>query len=221
MGIHSRGRGERCRRQCRSVPPPSRIGCRLHDARHRRARRGGPVVPRSAPGPRAGGRTAPVLGHDGLVTRAALPDDVRAEARPTLLYLVKQVELAVRARLDEALRPFPVTALQYTALTVLERRSDLSTAQLARNAFVTDQSAADMVRVLEQRGLILRVPDPGDRRRRVLRLTDAGRELLDRVRADVDAIEARMLAPLDRDETEALHRYLASCRAALAGAPPH
>jgi DNA-binding MarR family transcriptional regulator len=155
------------------------------------------------------------------VTRAALPADGRTEARPTLLYLIKQVELAVRARLDEALRPFPVTTLQYTALTVLERRSDLSTAQLARNAFVTDQSAADMVRALEERGLILRVPDPGDRRRRMLRLTDAGRELLDQVREDVDDIEARMLSPLSGDEAEALHRQLASVRAALTSTPPH
>jgi len=155
------------------------------------------------------------------VTRVALTDDVRAEARPNLLYLVKQVELAVRARLDEALRPVPVTALQYTALTVLERRSDLSTAQLARNAFVTDQSAADMVRVLEERGLILRVPDPEDRRRRVLRLTDAGRELLDRVRDDVAEVETLMLSGLDPEEAETLHRYLATCRAALASAPPH
>lgn len=154
------------------------------------------------------------------MTRAALPDDVRADERPTLLYLVKQVELALRARLDEALRSVPVTALQYTALTVLERRSDLSTAQLARNAFVTDQSAADMVRALEERGLILRVPDPEDRRRRVLRLTDAGRDLLDQVRGDVYEVETRMLAPLSTDEAEALHRYLAICRAALASAPP-
>ena len=155
------------------------------------------------------------------MTRVALTDDVRAEARPTLLYLVKQVELAVRARLDEALRPVPVTALQYTALTVLERRSDLSTAQLARNAFVTDQSAADMVRVLEERGLIRRVPDPEDRRRRVLRLTDEGRELLDRVRGDVDEVETQMLSALTTAEAEALHRYLTTCRAALASAPPH
>jgi DNA-binding MarR family transcriptional regulator len=154
------------------------------------------------------------------VTGVAAPDDGWADARPTLLYLVKQLELAVRTRLDEALRPVPITALQYTALTVLERRSDLSAAQLARNSFVTDQSAADMIKALESRGLILRVPDPGDRRRRVLRLTAAGRELLDHVRGDVGRIEARMLSPLTADEAEELHRYLTSCRAALSSAPP-
>lgn len=152
--------------------------------------------------------------------RPAATDDVRAHAQPTTLYMLKQLELAVRAQLDAVLRPESITPVQYTAMTVLERRSDLSAAELARNAFVTDQSAADMVRALEERGLILRLPDPEDRRRRVLRLTDAARDLLDEVRGDVAEIEARMLSPLGTDEAEALHRYLATIRATLAGAPP-
>jgi DNA-binding MarR family transcriptional regulator len=138
-----------------------------------------------------------------------------------MLYLVKQLELAVRSRLDEVLRPVSITPLQYTALTVLERRSDLSTAELARNAFVTDQSAADMVGVLEERDLVLRHPDPGDRRRRVLRLTPQGQKLLDRVRADVEAVEERMLAPLAPDQADDLRRYVTACRAALSSSPPH
>jgi DNA-binding MarR family transcriptional regulator len=139
---------------------------------------------------------------------------------PTLLYLIKQLELAVRSRLDEVLRPVAITPLQYTALTVLERRSDLSTAALARNSFVTDQSAADMVTVLEQRGLIERHPDPADRRRRVLRLTAPGRSLLDELREDVAAVEARMVAPLDPAQADDLRRYIIACRGALASRPP-
>ena len=71
-----------------------------------------------------------------------------------LLYLVKQVELAVRSHLDDLLRPAGLTALQYTALTVLERHPDLSSAHLARNSFVTAQSMADMITTLEGRGRI-------------------------------------------------------------------
>ena len=155
------------------------------------------------------------------MTSPAASDDVRAQARPTMLYLVKQLELAVRAQLDEVLRPVSITPLQYTALTVLERRADLSTAQLARNAFVTDQSAADMVAVLEERGLITRVADPADRRRRVLRLTDEGRALLDRLRGEVSDVEARMLAPLTAAEAADLRRFVTACRSALASTPPH
>src|SRR6202000_529864 len=67
---------------------------------------------------------------------------------PTLLHMRKQVEVARRAQLDEIFRPIGMTALQYTALTVLERHPDLSSAQLARNSFVTAQTMADMVRAL-------------------------------------------------------------------------
>lgn len=155
------------------------------------------------------------------MTRSAAPDDVRAPARPTMLYLVKQLELAVRAQLDEVLRPTSITTLQYTALTVLERRSDLSTAQLARNAFVTDQSAADMVGVLEERGFITRVPDAADRRRRVLRLTEQGRLLLDSLRDEVAGVETRMLSALSPAEADDLRRFVTACRGALASTPPH
>ena len=48
-----------------------------------------------------------------------------AGPQPMLLYLVKQVELAVRSHLDNLLRPAGLTALQYTALTVLERHPDM------------------------------------------------------------------------------------------------
>jgi hypothetical protein len=68
----------------------------------------------------------------------ALVDSAATTASPeiTLLYLIKQLELAVRSHLDETVRDAGLTALQYTALTVLERHPELTSAQLARNSFV-------------------------------------------------------------------------------------
>jgi DNA-binding MarR family transcriptional regulator len=138
-----------------------------------------------------------------------------------LLYVIKQVELAVRARLDEILRPAGISVLQYTALTVLERHPDLSSAQLARNSFVTAQSMADMVVALQERGLIERHRDPQDRRRLVLALTPEGRKLLNRYRPKVAALEEEMLAPLSARQAGDLRRSLAACRVALVDRPPH
>ena len=142
----------------------------------------------------------------------------RRGARPssTLLYLMKQVELAVRAELDDLTRPFGLTALQYTALTVLEQHPDLTAAHLARHSFVTAQSAADMVTALIDRGLIERHRDPVDRRRLVMSLTLDGQRLLDRLRPQVAAIESRMLARLSAADARALRTSLESCREALA-----
>ena len=138
-----------------------------------------------------------------------------AAAPPTLLYLMKQVELAVRARLDELVRPMGLTALQYTALTVLERHPDLTSAHLARNSFVTAQSMADMVTTLRDRGVIDRHQDPSDRRRLVLSLTPAGRDLLDDCRQAVADLEAEMLSGLTAAEATALREAMLSCREAL------
>ena len=57
-----------------------------------------------------------------------------------ILYLVKQVEQATRAHLDALLRPLGLTTNQYTALSVLERRDDLTSAELARRSFVRPQT---------------------------------------------------------------------------------
>jgi len=143
----------------------------------------------------------------------------RAGPEPMLLYLIKQVELAVRSHLDDLLRPAGLTALQYTALTVLERHRDLSAAQLARNSFVTAQSMADMITALEGRGLIERHRDQADRRRLVVALTAAGRDLLDRYRDPVRALEAAMIAGLSDTEIRDLRRSLHACHANLAAAP--
>jgi DNA-binding MarR family transcriptional regulator len=136
-----------------------------------------------------------------------------------LLYLVKQVELAARARLDDIFRPIGLTALQYTALTVLERHDDMSSAQLARHSFVTAQSMADMVAALEARGLIQRSRDDADRRRLVVALTGEGRALLDRYRDTVRALEECMLAGLSDAEVTAFRATLDTCHANLARLP--
>lgn len=140
-------------------------------------------------------------------------------AEPTLLYLLKQLELAVRSRLDDLFRPIGLTALQYTALTVLERRPDLTSAQLARSSFVTTQTMADMVTALQARGLIERHRDPADRRRLVLALTADGWRLLSKYRVEVSALEARMLSGLADEEAVALRRSIQTCRSALTDHP--
>jgi DNA-binding MarR family transcriptional regulator len=136
-----------------------------------------------------------------------------------LLYLVKQVELAIRARLDDIFRPIGLTALQYTALTVLERHDNMSSAQLARHSFVTAQSMADMIAALEARQLIERHRDPGDRRRLVVALTAEGSALLDRYRDEVRSLEEGMLAGLRDEEVTSFRASLSTCHANLSRRP--
>jgi len=133
----------------------------------------------------------------------------------SILYVVKQLELVVRARLEAVLRPSGVTALQYTALTVLERRPMMSASDLARASFVRAQSTADLVAALTRRGLIERSVDPTNRRRLLISLTDAGRAFLAAYDPLVAELEEQMLHELDETERAEFRRFIAVGRRAL------
>lgn len=139
----------------------------------------------------------------------------------TLLYLTKQLELAVRSQLDDVVEAETLTSLQYTALTVLERHPGLTSAELARNSFVRAQTTAQMVNALEERGFIERMRDPASKRQYLLSLTEEGERVLDRLREPVADIEKRMVAGLEDAEVAAFRRALRLCRVALGGGQAH
>ena len=141
------------------------------------------------------------------------PHDVPA---PRLLYVVKQLESAIRAQMDVALRSRRITVPQYTALTVLEQHDDMSAAQLARHTFVTAQAMEGVVGALQNAGLIVRHRDPENRRRLVISLTAEGRALLEDCREDIDRIEAVAFAALTAEQRSRLSEWLGESRRALA-----
>lgn len=140
---------------------------------------------------------------------------VGTKAPPNLLYMVKQVELVVRSHLDELVKPAGITALQYTSLTVLERHDGLSAAQLARDSFVTAQSIADVVRSLENRGLVRRERNPRNRRELLILLTEEGRELLARFAEPVRDLEERMVKGLTAHQANQFRQALSKAWHAL------
>jgi DNA-binding MarR family transcriptional regulator len=138
----------------------------------------------------------------------------------TLLYLIKQVELAVKQALDDVVAAADLTTLQYTALTVLERHPGITSAELARNSFVRAQSMAEMVTYLLGRDLVTRERDPKNRKQYLLALTPQGQRVLDGLFDAVADIESKMLEGFDAGQTEILRTYLLRCRESLSGHAP-
>jgi DNA-binding MarR family transcriptional regulator len=135
-------------------------------------------------------------------------------------YLVYRVERRVRTRLDEVTRDHGVTTTEYVALSVLRDRDGMSSAELARWAFVTPQAMNLVISALERRRLVRRRPDP--QHRRVLRasVTAKGRQVLEGCDRSMDQIEGEMLQDLAPEEIDELRTALASCAHALETARP-
>jgi DNA-binding MarR family transcriptional regulator len=135
-------------------------------------------------------------------------------------YLIYRVERRLRTRLDEAVNAHGLSTPEYVTLSVLRDRDGLSSAQLARWAFVTPQAMNLVISALERRGLVRRRPDP--RHRRILRasVTARGLKILDLCDSAMDIIEADMLQGLDTDTLDTVRAALRSCARSLEATRP-
>jgi DNA-binding MarR family transcriptional regulator len=86
---------------------------------------------------------------------------------------------------------------------------------LADAALMTKQSMGYLVDDLEARGYVERVPDPTDRRAKVVRLTARGRAVEETVRQVIRQIEADWAARLGQEEYQHLTRLLRALIALL------
>ena len=130
-------------------------------------------------------------------------------------YELKRAQHALRLRMDAALRDVGLTTPQYAVLSQLATAPGLSSAELARRAFVTPQTMNDIVTKLEAAGLLERRPHPTHGRVREARPTARGLDALGRARPLVEAIETRMLAGLHDDDRPRLLDTLRRCADAL------
>jgi DNA-binding MarR family transcriptional regulator len=141
-------------------------------------------------------------------------------AEPRATYLVKRLESAVRRNLDLELGSHGMTTPQYAALSILRAQPGLSSAQLARRAFVTPQSMQVMVTAFVRDALVERRADPDNQRILRNHLTRDGELLLRRADEAAAAIEQRMLGGLDGEQTALLRELMTVCIENLtAGAP--
>ena len=130
---------------------------------------------------------------------------------PTLLYLVGRIDRVVRRAIDDVVKAHGLSVNQYTTLSVLDHRSGLSNAQLARRSLVSPQSANEVLLTLEQRGLVRRRAHPEHGRILQTRLTAKGRRALAACDDDVRGVEAAMVKALDAKQQKALRQALLSC----------
>src|SRR3954469_20291098 len=138
------------------------------------------------------------------------------EKRPSgVAYIVGRLDHVLNKRLRDRLSPMGLTVPHYTALSVFRSMGTLSNAQLAERTMVSPQSANEMVKIMETKGLIEKKPDPSHGRIIHISLTKAGLTLLERCDAEVLQVEALMFSELREDELSWLHAQLRGAVRAL------
>lgn len=142
------------------------------------------------------------------------PDD-GIHLETSLGYLLKEASSALRAAMEDVLRPLGMTVTHYSCLELLAQRPGLSNSELARGAFVTRQTMNVLLQSLERDGYVTRPAEAPVGRALPARLTARGRRSLATASAAVRSVEVRMLAGMTPAEQSTAFASLQSMVRAL------
>mgnify|MGYP001767220452 CR=1 FL=1 len=119
----------------------------------------------------------------------------------------QQIAVAV-FHAEVAAAGFDLTPVQYAALVEIRADPGLDQATLAGRIAFDRATTTGVVDRLEKKGHLVREVSGADRRARVLRITAAGRDLLDRIEPAVSAAQRIMLSGLSEAEAAEFMRLL-------------
>lgn len=128
--------------------------------------------------------------------------------------------VCIRKRATEFLRRYGLTDVQVNVLMLLKHQADegegLSQSQLSSMMLVNRANVTGLVDRLEQAKLVMRTTDPSDRRSNLVRLTQRGRRLLEKVEPAYGREVARIMEVLTAAEQRRLIGLLERVRANIA-----
>lgn len=125
---------------------------------------------------------------------------------------IMRLHRILRGRADAAVADTELNPRELNVLAALRRSGAphcLTPSELSRSLLLSSGAMTNRIDRLEERGLVERLPEPGDRRKVRVRLTDAGVDLIDHamdthVASLADAFD--VLEPAEREQLGALLR---------------
>lgn len=132
-------------------------------------------------------------------------DSGHADVPGFLIRRLQQISVSI---FTARLRAFRMTPIQFTIMRVIQEHPGINQSTLAGIAALDTSTTTDVVLRLASRKLITQVPCTDDRRTKVLKLTPAGRRLLQDVKKQVHEAQRELLSPLPLARRTALVKAL-------------
>ncbi|MET8233302.1 MarR family winged helix-turn-helix transcriptional regulator [Micromonospora sp. NPDC005298] len=126
----------------------------------------------------------------------------------TPTWLLNQTAAHATRLLSEGFAAHDLRGYHYRLLAALTEDGPASQADLGRRCGIDRSDVVAAVNDLAGRGLVVRAPDPADRRRNVISLTDAGADEALRMTDTVRRVQDDLLTPLSTSEQAELTRLL-------------
>jgi DNA-binding MarR family transcriptional regulator len=134
------------------------------------------------------------------------------EPGETLSEAFLSVARQLRGTSQATLAPWDITPAQLRALRVLGHHGKQRMSDLSDHLHIAARSTTEVVDALESRGLVRRLPDPGDRRATLAELTEHGAGVLNTISAARGTEAERIFDRLSAADKAHLVRMLRKLR---------
>jgi len=123
-------------------------------------------------------------------------------------FLIRRLNQIHVALFFESCKDFAITPVQYGLLTTLSERPGLDQTSLCAEVGVDRTTMADVLRRLEERGLVKREPSPADGRQKIANISSKGKRVMDEMYDAMREAQVQFLAPLEPKERSEFVRMM-------------
>ena len=146
-------------------------------------------------------------------------DETPERLKRLLSRLVTMTAIQMRRVAGDALSAVGAHKDHFVVLAALAEFGPASQAALSGRTRIYTSDLVAVLNDLADGGWISRAPDPADKRRNVITITDDGKSRLAELDRVLDGVNEHVMAPLSRDERTQLFALLGRVNAHLADAP--
>ena len=130
------------------------------------------------------------------------------QSKHGIIRLINRVRVEMIDALDRELSAYDITAPQLIVLAYVASKEADSAAALCKSISYDPGAMTRMIDRLQEKGLIRRTPNPGDRRATNLELTSAGRALYPQLLAAKETVQSHFLRGFSKEEVRSLEKLL-------------
>src|SRR5262249_46279918 len=142
--------------------------------------------------------------HQVYQTQEAELEPTASEAIATLIATSQRLSRVFNARLSKQKGVIKLSGPRLRLLMAVEEAGHLRMGDVAEELGITARTVTTLVDALEREGLLVRLPDPKDRRATLLELTETARTQFEQVRGLQMELGEELLAPLDQGQRRLL-----------------
>ena len=147
-------------------------------------------------------------------------DEAPARLRGKASWLINKISLDAHRLRNEGLAAVDARAYHFSILAALDEYGPASQIGVGQRCGIDRSDTHAMVNELAEQGLVVRAPDPQDRRRNIIIVTEAGRARLEQLEGVLARVQDTLLGPLSPAERRQLLTLLTRVLDGLGERPP-